>query len=98
MKLIPLYEIASVIRSKNAGPYELTFDIIFKDAQVYRQIKKTGFLSPGFLLNYIVFPWTILFPMWNLIRPTPSNVPLSAPGWPAVSGTQTSMERNSTLP
>lgn len=24
-------EVASVIRSKNAGPYELTFDIIFKE-------------------------------------------------------------------
>ena len=26
-----LFEMAEVIRSKNSGPYELTFDIIFKD-------------------------------------------------------------------
>ena len=26
-----LIELASVIRSKNSGPYELTFDVIFKD-------------------------------------------------------------------
>jgi hypothetical protein len=30
-----LTDIAGVIRSKNAGPYELTLDIIFKDRTVY---------------------------------------------------------------
>jgi len=35
----PLTEVAEVIRSKNAGPYELTFDIIFKDFQVYQEVK-----------------------------------------------------------
>lgn len=33
-------DIASVIRSKNAGPFELTFDIIFKDFSVYERVKK----------------------------------------------------------
>jgi hypothetical protein len=28
---IKLIDVAQVIRSKNSGPYELTFDIIFKD-------------------------------------------------------------------
>ena len=28
-------DIASVIRSKNSGPYELTFDVIFKDFDLY---------------------------------------------------------------
>ena len=35
MKLI---DIASVIRSKNSGPYELTFDIIFKDFDTYEKV------------------------------------------------------------
>ena len=26
-----LIDVASVIRSKNSGPFELTFDVIFKD-------------------------------------------------------------------
>lgn len=30
-----LVDVASVIRSKNAGPYELTLDIIFKDRHWY---------------------------------------------------------------
>ena len=34
-----LTEIASVIRSKNSGPYELTFDVIFKDFGTYEKVK-----------------------------------------------------------
>ena len=33
-----LIDIAEVIRSKNAGPYELTFDIIFKDWDMYEKV------------------------------------------------------------
>ncbi|HEY8500749.1 MAG TPA: DUF4387 domain-containing protein [Clostridia bacterium] len=35
MKLI---DVASVIRSKNAGPYELTFDIIFKQWDTFEKV------------------------------------------------------------
>ncbi|RYD02417.1 hypothetical protein N752_24105 [Desulforamulus aquiferis] len=35
MKLISLSEVASVIRSKNSGPYELTLDIIFNDKKIF---------------------------------------------------------------
>jgi hypothetical protein len=34
-----LRDVASVIRSKNSGPYELTFDIIFKDFDLYEKVK-----------------------------------------------------------
>lgn len=34
-----LTDIASVIRSKNSGPYELTFDVIFKDFDMYEKVK-----------------------------------------------------------
>lgn len=34
-----LTEIASVIRSKNSGPYELTFDVIFKDFETFNKVK-----------------------------------------------------------
>ena len=33
-----LTEITDVIRSKNSGPYELTFDIIFRDFEMYKKI------------------------------------------------------------
>lgn len=42
MKLI---DIASVIRSKNSGPYELTFDVIFKDFETYEKVKAAQAVS-----------------------------------------------------
>lgn len=33
-----LYDLASTIRSKNAGVNQVTFDIIFPDAQRYRRV------------------------------------------------------------
>ena len=35
-----LQDIASVIRSKNSGPYELTFDVIFKEFEMYQKVKE----------------------------------------------------------
>ncbi len=35
-----LIDIASVIRSKNSGPYELTFDVIFKDFAMYEKVRE----------------------------------------------------------
>lgn len=34
-----LIDIASVIRSKNSGPYELTFDVIFREFDMYNKVK-----------------------------------------------------------
>ena len=33
--MIKLFDVADVIRRKNSGPYELTFDIMFKDTAVF---------------------------------------------------------------
>ncbi len=37
-----LAELAKVIRSKNSGPFELTFDVMFDRPDVYRQVKASG--------------------------------------------------------
>jgi hypothetical protein len=37
--------LASVLRSKNSGPFELTIDIMFKTEDQYRLIKEAGFLT-----------------------------------------------------
>ncbi|KAJ5414614.1 hypothetical protein N7509_001241 [Penicillium cosmopolitanum] len=42
-----LGEIAKVVRSKNAGPFEITLDVMFDNAAVYEQIKETGVLTPA---------------------------------------------------
>ncbi len=39
-KYIKLRDIAAVIRSKNSGPYEITFDIIFKTYEDFEKVVK----------------------------------------------------------
>jgi hypothetical protein len=38
----PLCELADIIRSKNAGPFRITFDILFADPMHYRQVRDSG--------------------------------------------------------
>ncbi|KAK8104690.1 CaiB/baiF CoA-transferase family protein [Apiospora kogelbergensis] len=38
-------ELARIIRSKNSGPFELTFDIMFDDVEVYRRVKDAQILG-----------------------------------------------------
>lgn len=40
-----LSDIARVIRSKNAGPFLVTFDIIFKDVEMLERVRATGSLT-----------------------------------------------------
>ena len=41
-----LADIATLIRSKNAGPFTLTFDIMFANLTNYRRVKDSGALNP----------------------------------------------------
>jgi hypothetical protein len=40
-----LADIAALIRSKNAGPFMLTFDIMFADQASYDRVKNSGVLK-----------------------------------------------------
>lgn len=44
-----LRELAKMIRSKNAGPFELTIDIIFPDEPTYARVKRSGMVSRQFI-------------------------------------------------
>ncbi len=41
-----LWQHTKLIRSKNAGPFELTFDIMFKDREGFERVRQSGQLSP----------------------------------------------------
>mgnify|MGYP003623326975 CR=1 FL=1 len=41
-----LVDLAEIIRSKNSGPYEITFDIIFKDEKMFREVAASGVINP----------------------------------------------------
>ncbi|KAF6802430.1 caib baif family enzyme [Colletotrichum sojae] len=40
-----LSDIATILRSKNAGPYEITIDVIFESRATFRDVKKSKLLS-----------------------------------------------------
>ncbi|RYP68842.1 hypothetical protein DL771_006460 [Monosporascus sp. 5C6A] len=40
-----LGELATVIRSKNSGPYEITFDVMFDRESIYQAVKKSDILN-----------------------------------------------------
>ncbi|MFL9901347.1 DUF4387 domain-containing protein [Paraburkholderia fungorum] len=40
-----LAKLARLIRSKNAGPFQLTFDVMFSDEETYRRVKNAGVIS-----------------------------------------------------
>ena len=42
---IRLYDLAKVLRSKNAGPFELTLDIMFDDEESYQTVKRSGVID-----------------------------------------------------
>ena len=79
-----LGDLAQLVRSKNAGPFLLTFDILFADAGVYSRVKNTGALGPElFARLYRVPPDQVMFAAYDaalafkatIPRPVPSGDP-----------------------
>lgn len=48
---IKLIDVTEVIRSKNAGPYELTFDIIFKEWSMFETFVEHKFINAAMIAN-----------------------------------------------
>ncbi len=44
-----LMDIAQLCRSKNAGPFSLTFDFMFDKVENYRRVKDSGILSKALI-------------------------------------------------
>ena len=42
-----LQDLAAVLRSKNAGPFQLTIDVIFDNEASYRRVLASGALDPA---------------------------------------------------
>lgn len=52
----PLYEIADVIRSKNAGPFELTLDIVFKSREIFDSVRDAKLFTPAMIAKLYGVP------------------------------------------
>lgn len=69
-----LYELAALVRSKNAGPFLLTLDMVFRDRESYDAVVNSGVLSAaGVAAMYGVPPAQVQFflcPEINAIKAT----------------------------
>ncbi|MCZ4352670.1 DUF4387 domain-containing protein [Roseovarius aestuarii] len=55
-------DIAQICKSKNAGPFNVTIDVLFEDHDVYRAVKATGVFKPSLFASlYGVDEADILF-------------------------------------
>lgn len=78
-----LAELAKVIRSKNAGPDLITFDIIFDNNKSYERVKKSGVLNRALvaklynvkdsdIVEFVVFDLGLAF-KFTIKRPEPNG-------------------------
>lgn len=52
-----LWEVSKLIRSKNSGPFELTFDVIFKDKATYEKVRDARVINAAwFAKTYRLTP------------------------------------------
>ena len=42
---VNIRDLAKIIRSKNAGPYRLTLDILFNDREIYQRVKDSKMIT-----------------------------------------------------
>lgn len=60
-----LADLAKVLRSKNSGPFEITFDVIFDEEAVYQRVKHSGALTADDLARrFKVTPQDVLVCMF----------------------------------
>jgi Domain of unknown function (DUF4387) len=59
-------EIAQVCKSKNAGPFEVTIDVVFDDPVMFERVKAANILGPElFARLYGVDPAQVLFTIYD---------------------------------
>ena len=60
-----LGDVASVLRSKNAGPYEITFDVMFDDEDLYQAVKEADVLDGKLIESlYTLSPGEVIYWGW----------------------------------
>lgn len=53
-----LKDVANVIRSKNAGPYELTLDVILKEREMFNKLKAADIINAEVIARLYKIPVT----------------------------------------
>ena len=73
-------DLAVVCKSKNAGPFDLTIDVVFDSADVFRKVRDTGVLGPElFARLYNVPVGDVLFTPYEAARAFKATLPRVVP-------------------
>ena len=73
-------DIAQICKSKNAGPFYVTIDVLFEDPAVYRQVKATGVLNAElFAKLYGVPAAEVLFTPYDTASAFKATLPRRVP-------------------
>jgi hypothetical protein len=73
-------EIAQVCKSKNAGPFEVTIDVVFSDKVVFQKVKATQVLNADLIARlYHVKPSDVLFTVYDAGNAFKATVPRRIP-------------------
>ena len=71
-------DIAAVCKSKNAGPFDLTIDVVFDSDEMFEKVRMTGVLCPGlFARLYNVSESAVLFTAYPAGRAFKATLPRS---------------------
>ena len=88
-----LRDVLVSVRSKNAGPFTITFDLYFPDAETFHDMQRRGVINPevvaglyGLASNVVKIHW--FEPALAVKVAVPRLVPGGAPGDTDVAGGQ----------
>lgn len=77
-----LWQLTKLIRSKNAGPFELTFDVIFKDRESYERVRDAKLINAAwFARTYRLAPEVVSIINYDAANAIKITIPR-----PAISG------------
>lgn len=74
-----LADLASQIRSKNAGPMQLTIDVFFDDEEAYRRVKEAAVLTEETIAARYDIPTSDVLGVFTLDRITAIKISLARP-------------------
>ena len=86
-------DVAAVIRSKNAGPFELTFDLMFNNKQDYDEVRQA--ITPAKIAELYRIPEEDVLKIVHFEPALAVKITIKRPRASGALGKPTSMELNS---
>jgi len=71
-----LNDLAEILRSKNAGPLNVTFDLMFDDREKYLHVRDSGALTPEAISTlYDVSPDQVMIIFYDIVDSMKVTIP-----------------------